>query len=165
MSSRSPSTMMNAAAESRPGAGTPIAGATSSPPAGGGSTSSQPAAASALERRCDRGDEIPPAAALALAQAAADGARSLGESMVLCSVLLTVAVGCLAWSVPSPGASAGLAILCLVLISVEHALARARFRRAVVRAGEAHGLAAPEAERAARALLEADESAEQRGAP
>ncbi|WP_437995692.1 hypothetical protein WMF26_31240 [Sorangium sp. So ce185] len=159
MSTWSPSTRMDAGAEGRPGAGGLVAGAAALPPAGSGSTSSEPDAGAALEDGREGGEEVQPGAARALAQAMADGSRALGESMVLCSVLLTVAIGCLAWSVPSPGASAGLAILSLVLISVEHRNARARFRRAVARAGAAHGLTAPEAERAARALLTAGESA------
>ncbi|KYG06038.1 hypothetical protein BE21_03340, partial [Sorangium cellulosum] len=152
-------TRMNAGAEGRPGAGGLVAGAAALPPAGSGPTSSEPDAGAALEDGREGGAEVQPGAARALAQAMADGSRALGESMALCSVLLTVAIGCLAWSVPSPGASAGLAILSLVLISVEHTNARARFRRAVARAGAAHGLTASEAERAARALLEAGESA------
>ncbi|XXX72813.1 hypothetical protein WMF30_34710 [Sorangium sp. So ce134] len=165
MSSGSPSTVMNAGAEGRPAAGDLVAAAAPSPPAGSGSMSSEPAAGAALEGGGGGGEEIRPAAARALAQAVADGGRALGESMVMCSVLLTAAIGCLAWSVPSAGASAGLAILSLVLISVEHTNARARFRRAVAQAGAAHGLTPPEAERAARALLEAGESAEERDSP
>ncbi|WP_437308643.1 hypothetical protein [Sorangium sp. So ce388] len=157
MSSRSPSTMMDAGVESRRGGVGPLVGGASA--AGSPSMPSGPAAgaASVDVASVDRGDaerEIPPAAARALAHAAADGAQALNESMVLCSVLLTVAVGALAWSVPSQGASAVLAILCLVLISVEQAQARGRFRRAVARAGAEHGLTALETERGARALLE-----------
>ncbi|HTN90603.1 MAG TPA: hypothetical protein VL242_43315 [Sorangium sp.] len=151
MSSRSPSTMMDAGVESRRGGVGPLAGG--APAAGSPSMPSGPAAGAAA-MDCGAEREIPPAAARALAHAAADGAQALNESMVLCSVLLTVAVGALAWSVPSQGASAVLAILCLVLISVEQAQARGRFRRALARAGAEHGLTAPETERGARALLE-----------
>lgn len=112
-----------------------------------------------VDRREDGGGELHPAATRALAQAAAEGSRDLSESGLLCSVLLTIAVGCLGWSVPTPGASAVLAFLCMVLIAVEHTGARRRFQRAVVRAGKEHGVAAPEAERAARGLVEAAESA------
>ncbi|WP_437510641.1 hypothetical protein [Sorangium sp. So ce1099] len=152
MSSRSPSTMIDAGVESRYCGVEPLN--TGASAAGSASMPSGPAAGAASVDRGDAEREIPPAASWALAHAVADGAQALNESMVLCSVLLTVAVGALAWSVPSPGASAVLAILCLVLISVEQAQARGRFRRAVARTGAEHGLTAPETERGARALLE-----------
>ncbi|WP_437624717.1 hypothetical protein [Sorangium sp. So ce1151] len=152
MSSRSPGTMIDAGVESRRcGVGPLVGGA---PAAGSASMPSGPAAGAASLDLRDAEGELTPTAARALAHTVADGAQSLNESMVLCSVLLTVAVGSLAWSVPSQGASAVLALLCLALISVEQAQARGRFRRAVARAGAEHGLTAPETERAARALLE-----------
>ena len=98
---------------------------------------------------------LPPLAAHALARAATAEARNLGESWVLCTALLAIAMGCVAWSVPSPSAGAPLALLCLVLIALEHHRARSRFRRALERVGEAHDLAASDAKRAARALAEA----------
>ncbi|AUX48418.1 uncharacterized protein SOCE26_099520 [Sorangium cellulosum] len=158
MSSRTRSTTMNTAVETHRGEARPLpAGEAPSPPAGSGPSPSAPATgAAAVERGDGGGAELAPAAERALAQAVADGARALGESTVLCSVLLTVAIGCLAWSVPSPGASVGLTLLCLVLIAVEQAQARVRFQRAAVRAGREHGLTPPEVERAARALLEAE---------
>ncbi|WP_437757587.1 hypothetical protein [Sorangium sp. So ce1389] len=152
MSSRSPGTMMDAGVESRRGAVGPLS--TGASAAGSPSAPSGPAAGAASMDRRDAEREIPPAASRALAHAVADGAQALNESMVLCSVLLTVAVGALAWSVPSPGASAALALLCLALLCVEQAQARGRFRRAVARAGAEHGLTAAETERGARALLD-----------
>ncbi|MGK3990784.1 hypothetical protein WME99_47500 [Sorangium sp. So ce136] len=152
MSSRSPSTIVDAGVESRRGGVGPLN--TEAPAAGSASMPSGPTAGAASVERGDAEREIPPAASRALAHAVADGAQALNESMVLCSVLLTVAVGALAWSVPSPGASAALALLCLALISLEQAQARGRFRRAVARAGAEHGLTAPETERGARALLD-----------
>ncbi|WP_437675347.1 hypothetical protein [Sorangium sp. So ce131] len=157
MASQTRSTTMNMAVETRRGGAGPLsAGEAPSPPAEAGPSPSAPAAGEAPAPRGDGGGELAPAAARAMAQAVADGARALSESMVLCSVLLTVAIGCLAWSVPSAGASVGLTLLCLVLIAVEHAQARKRFQRAVARAGEEQGLTPAEAERAARALLEAE---------
>ncbi|WP_437652614.1 hypothetical protein [Sorangium sp. So ce1182] len=152
MSSRSPSTIIDAGVESRRGGVEPLS--TGASAAGSPSMPSGPAAGAAPVEHGDAEREIPPAASRALAHAVADGAQALNESMVLCSVLLTVAVGSLAWAVPSQGASAALALLCLVLISVEQAQARARFRRAVARTGAEHGLTALETERGARALLE-----------
>ncbi|WP_050431715.1 hypothetical protein [Chondromyces crocatus] len=103
--------------------------------------------------------DLPPSTVQALARAATTEGRALGESWVLCSLLLLVAIVCVAWSLPTPGASALLALLCLVLIAREHVRSRQRFRSAVARVGEAHGLSAKEAERAAKALAKAWDTA------
>ncbi|WP_438009732.1 hypothetical protein WME89_14260 [Sorangium sp. So ce321] len=74
-----------------------------------------------------------------------------GESWELCSALLAVGVGWLAWSSqPAPSAHAVLFVaLCLALVAIEHRRAGARFRSAIAAAGVAHGLSAGEAAREA----------------
>ncbi|WP_437758619.1 hypothetical protein [Sorangium sp. So ce1389] len=99
----------------------------------------------------EKAAEPPGAAAGALARAAE---AERGESWELCSALLAVGVGWLAWSSqPAPSAHAVLFVaLCLALVAIEHRRAGARFRSAIAAAGEAHGLTAGEAAREARRL-------------
>ncbi|EYF00493.1 hypothetical protein [Chondromyces apiculatus] len=99
--------------------------------------------------------DMPLLTAHALTEVANAQGRDLGESWILCAVLLAIALVCVAWSIPTSGMSAVFALLCLVLIGLEHARARARFRRSVVRAGLTRGLSEQEAEAAARALVKA----------
>ncbi|WP_437666779.1 hypothetical protein [Sorangium sp. So ce1182] len=91
----------------------------------------------------------PPDAASAALASAAEAER--GESWELCSALLAVGVGWLAWSSqPAPSAHAVLFVaLCLALVAIEHRRAGARFRSAIAAAGVAHGLTAGEAAREA----------------
>ncbi|KYF70225.1 hypothetical protein BE15_02155 [Sorangium cellulosum] len=98
----------------------------------------------------EKAAEPPPAAASALARAAEDERGERGESWGLCSALLAVAIGWLAWSQPSPSAGTVLFVaLCLILVLIEYRRAGARFRSAIAAAGVAHGLSAGEAAREA----------------
>ncbi|WP_437638666.1 hypothetical protein [Sorangium sp. So ce854] len=92
----------------------------------------------------------PPAAASALDSTAEAVRNERGESWALCSALLAVAIGWLAWSQPAPSARTVLFVaLCLALVTIEYRRAGARFRSAIVAAGVAHGLSAGEAAREA----------------
>lgn len=99
----------------------------------------------------EKAAEPPPAAAGALASAIETGRSERGESWALCSALLVVALGWLAWSPPVPSARTVLFVaLCLALVIIEYRRAGSRFRRALVAAGVAEGLSASEAARQAR---------------
>ncbi|XYI01121.1 hypothetical protein ACMHYB_15745 [Sorangium sp. So ce1128] len=98
----------------------------------------------------EKAAEPPPAVAGALARAAEAERGERGESWELCSALLAVGVGWLAWSQPVPSAHGVLFVaLCLMLVALEHRRAGARFRSAIAEAGVAHGLTAGEATREA----------------
>lgn len=98
----------------------------------------------------EKASEPPPAAASALDTAAEAGRSERGESWALCSALLAVAIGWLAWSQPAPSARTVLFVaLCLALVTIEYRRAGARFRSALVAAGVAQGLPAGEAAREA----------------
>ncbi|WP_437736480.1 hypothetical protein [Sorangium sp. So ce1335] len=98
----------------------------------------------------EKAGEPPPAVASALARAAEAERTERGESWGLCSALLAVAIGWLAWSQPAPSARTVLFVaLCLALVTIEYRRAGARFRGAIVAAGVAHGLTAGEAAREA----------------
>ncbi|WP_438019457.1 hypothetical protein WMF18_10440 [Sorangium sp. So ce315] len=99
----------------------------------------------------EKAAEPPPAAASALDTALEAGRNERGESWALCSALLAIAIGWLAWSQPAPSARTVFFVaLCLALVTIEYRRARARFRRALVAAGAAQGLSAVEAAREAR---------------
>ncbi|MGK3981595.1 hypothetical protein WME99_01060 [Sorangium sp. So ce136] len=99
----------------------------------------------------EKAAEPPSAVGGALARAAEAERGERGESWELCSALLAVGVGWLAWSSqPAPSAHAVLFVaLCLALVAIEHRRAGARFRSAIAAAGVAHGLTAGEAAREA----------------
>ncbi|WP_437649496.1 hypothetical protein [Sorangium sp. So ce362] len=101
----------------------------------------------------DKDAEPPPSVAGALtATAAAEGAER-SESWGLCGALLAIAIGWLAWSLPSPNARDVLLVaFCLMLVTLEYRRAGARFRKAIVAAAGARGLPAGEAAREAARL-------------
>ncbi|WP_237245308.1 MULTISPECIES: hypothetical protein [Sorangium] len=101
----------------------------------------------------DKDAEPPASVARALAAAAQAQGAERSESWELCGVLLAVATGWLAWSLPAPNARDVLLVaLCLTLVTLEYRRAGARFRKAIAAAAGARGLTAGEAAREARRL-------------
>ncbi|XXX80349.1 hypothetical protein WMF30_16420 [Sorangium sp. So ce134] len=101
-----------------------------------------------------------------LAAAAEVQGAERSASWELCGVLLAVATGWLAWSLPAPNARDVLLVaLCLTLVTLEYRRAGAQFRKAITTVAGARGLTARVAAREAWRLDVAFRTARAAGRP
>lgn len=97
--------------------------------------------------------EPPPSVTRALAATAESEGTERAASWELCTAMLAIATGWLAWTLPAPSARDVLLVaLCLALVVIERRRAGAHFRKAIAAAAGARGATAGEASRAALRL-------------